>query len=240
MPDAELCILSTRALAQSLIDKAAAHGITIEIIPFIQTTPLPKETIENNILPLLKRPVTAVFTSVQAVISVSRFLTDSKPLWNIYCLNEATQEAVTRYFDAAQIAGVAADSASLAALIVTDKPQQEIIFFCGNKRKDTIPQVLARHHMPVKEEIVYTTEARPVSIDKTYNGIAFFSPSAVESFFSINTIQNGTACFAIGDTTAAAIRPFLTNTEKLFISAAHNAAALVQLITETLHAQPEK
>ena len=40
---------------------------------------------------------------------------------------------------------------------------------------------------------------------KNYDGILFFSPSAVNSFFSLNKINEQTQIFAIGKTTADAI-----------------------------------
>ncbi|HEX5668158.1 MAG TPA: uroporphyrinogen-III synthase, partial [Chitinophagaceae bacterium] len=44
-----------------------------------------------------------------------------------------------------------------------------------------------------------------------FDGIIFFSPSAVESFFSMNQISNNTICFAIGDTTANALKQHTNN-----------------------------
>jgi uroporphyrinogen-III synthase len=43
------------------------------------------------------------------------------------------------------------------------------------------------------------------TIDKVYDGILFFSPSAVESFFSKNKLPEQTVLFAIGNTTAKTI-----------------------------------
>jgi uroporphyrinogen-III synthase len=48
-------------------------------------------------------------------------------------------------------------------------------------------------------------------VERVYDGIAFFSPSAVESFFSINTVPEATRLFAIGETTAASISAYCSN-----------------------------
>jgi uroporphyrinogen-III synthase len=45
-----------------------------------------------------------------------------------------------------------------------------------------------------------------------YQGILFFSPSAVTSFFSKNTIDRQTILFAIGETTAGTLRMYTDNT----------------------------
>lgn len=58
----------------------------------------------------------------------------------------------------------------------------------------------------VNEWIVYRTILTPQKTQRIYAGIAFFSPSAVESYFSLNTVADGVTLFAIGRTTAAAIQ----------------------------------
>jgi uroporphyrinogen-III synthase len=58
----------------------------------------------------------------------------------------------------------------------------------------------------VNEWVVYRTILTPQKTQRIYAGIAFFSPSAVESYFSLNTAADGVTLFAIGRTTAAAIQ----------------------------------
>jgi uroporphyrinogen-III synthase len=59
---------------------------------------------------------------------------------------------------------------------------------------------------------VYHTISTPHKIDKAYDGILFFSPSAVQSFFYANAVLPATILFAIGQTTADAIKTFTENT----------------------------
>jgi uroporphyrinogen-III synthase len=81
----------------------------------------------------------------------------------------------------------------------------EIVFFCGERRRDELPS------LGVVEKVVYRTVLTPHKVERDYAGIAFFSPSAVESFFSVNVIAGEIPLFAIGPTTAAAIRAQCTN-----------------------------
>ncbi|NJE06734.1 hypothetical protein E3E36_11445 [Thermococcus sp. M36] len=67
-------------------------------------------------------------------------------------------------------------------------------------------------------------------MDKTYNGILFFSPSAVRSFFSNNRVATNTVLFAIGNTTAAEIKNFSANT----IQTA-NESAKELLLNQAIH-----
>ena len=57
--------------------------------------------------------------------------------------------------------------------------------------------------------IVYKTEETPQVLSKQYDGILFFSPSAVQSFFSKNYITDKTQVFAIGATTANVVKSFI-------------------------------
>lgn len=60
---------------------------------------------------------------------------------------------------------------------------RKIVFFCGNKRLQTIPEKLANNGIAVEEVIVYETIETAANIKKQYDGILFYSPSAVQSFF---------------------------------------------------------
>jgi uroporphyrinogen-III synthase len=91
----------------------------------------------------------------------------------------------------------------LASKIIHDGVT-EIIFFCSNKRRDELPDILSEAGVRVYEIVVYETIETPF-ITEAVDGILFFSPSAVQSFFSMNQPGAGTVCFAIGETTAAAI-----------------------------------
>lgn len=58
---------------------------------------------------------------------------------------------------------------------------------------------------------MYRTVLTPQKVERSYDGIAFFSPSAVESFFSVNTIGLRVPLFAIGRTTEASLRSRVPN-----------------------------
>jgi uroporphyrinogen-III synthase len=76
---------------------------------------------------------------------------------------------------------------------------------------------------------VYKTEEVPVKVSKDYNGILFFSPSAVRSFFSRNTIGDKTTPFTAGTTTANALS---TYTNKVVISEHPSQASMINKLIE--------
>jgi uroporphyrinogen-III synthase len=187
--------LSTQAVSASLRDEAAQKGIRLDAVPFIRT-----ELLEAGELPA--GPGIAVFTSQHAVEALPAIGQE----WTVYCIEGATRRLVEERFGTGIIAGTASSAEELAKKIIESNPGQRVVFFCGDLRRQELPVLLRGAGLVVEERIVYRTVLTPQRVEGVYDGIVFFSPSAVESFFSANSISGGTVCFAIGRTTAAAVR----------------------------------
>jgi uroporphyrinogen-III synthase len=108
---------------------------------------------------------------------------------------------------------------------VEDKSVKQIVFFCGNQRRDLLPVQLKKNGIDVEELIVYKTIEKPQTVSKKYDGILFFSPSGVRSFFSKNELKKQTIIFAIGKTTAEEVNIFSKN--KTMISEYPDAEKLI-------------
>jgi uroporphyrinogen-III synthase len=80
----------------------------------------------------------------------------------------------------------------------------------------------------VKEIVVYKTIATPKKIEKKYDGILFFSPSAVKSFFQENKLDDQTILFAIGNTTADEVKKF--SNSKIVVSDAPDKKTLLNKV----------
>ena len=80
--------------------------------------------------------------------------------------------------------------------------KESFTFFCGQNRLDTLPNYFNFNQMIWNTYEVYQTELTPVKIESEPNGILFFSPSGVESFFLKNKINPNQVAFCIGETTA--------------------------------------
>ena len=202
-----ISILSTVQLEQPLLNKARLAGVELDVIPFIQIVDITDDSLlQQELAHLYKQEVTVVFTSTNAVYAVCENRVFAAPGWTVYCIENATQKAVLEYFSPAQIVGTGSDARSLADKIVNDRNTRDVVFFCGDKRMSTIPDILAEAGIKVKEHIVYGTVETPAFVAKDYNGILFFSPTAVDSLFSMNMLEPSVVLFAIGRTTAEAIR----------------------------------
>jgi uroporphyrinogen-III synthase len=204
-------ILSTRPLDQTLINKAAEKNIFIDCISFIETEIINNDLLKENINILSKIKSTVVFTSMNAVDSVVFYLNNNKPDWKIFCMGYATQELIIKHFGENTIAGKADSASALADSIIAEKNISDVIFFCGDQRREELPEKLLDQNINVKEIEVYKTNTLSHQIKTDYDAIIFYSPSAVESFFSGNKIKDQTILFAIGNTTANEIKKYADN-----------------------------
>jgi uroporphyrinogen-III synthase len=211
---------------------ADAKHIIFETVPFIRVVLAEDDSFADRTDELMQQEQTVVFTSANAVRSAARYKHSNVPPWKIYCLGGATKAAVEASFGADKLMAVAENAQALAHVIVNDDSIQRVVFFCGNRRRDELPSVLRKHDIAVEELIAYTTVATPHKLGRQYDGISFFSASAVDSFFSVNSIGSNVVLFAIGETTAAALRKY-TQDNRIIVCAEPSAAAMQQLIINT-------
>lgn len=200
-------ILSTRPVSSKLLNEAADHNIVIDEISFIQTEAIVNEEIERKINKLSKENITAVFTSMNAVEAVSKYIS-TKPSWEIYCIGNTTKNLITNFFEKESIAGTAENARQLAEKILENTRIKSITFFCGDRRRDELPGKLTSNGVNVEEIVVYKTIETSKIITREYDAILFYSPSAVKSFFTKNNIPDTTRLFAIGSTTANPLKHF--------------------------------
>ena len=193
------------------MELASAAGIDIRNIDFIRTEPLVTEEKANALksLPLAN----LVFTSTNAVEALHKLILqfpNTVPSSDVYCMAGRTAEKLSELFPQLTVKATGNKAAELAEKIIADG-SGEVLFFSGNLRRDDLPTLLKQRGIRVNELEIYKTFHTPVQLQDQFDGIIFFSPSAAESFFSVNEIGNETICFAIGDTTANALKQHTNN-----------------------------
>lgn len=212
MQENNIHILSTRPLNKSLVSEAKASGITIDELSFIDTEPIQDIATQQEIEQAYLQSSTVVFTSMNAVDAVVAWQDGQQPDWVIYCMGNTTKQKLKENFGDHSVVGTANNAAELAELIAEETDVDEVIFFCGEQRRDELPAILRNKGIEVQEIIVYETIHTPHKINIDYQAILFYSPSAVSSFFSNNKIAGQTILFAIGNTTAKTIQQYCNNT----------------------------
>ena len=211
MPSKAINILSTRPLDAELLQEAASGNVWIDCLSFIETTVSINQDKKDSIKALAETKNTIVFTSMNAAEAIMESLDGTKPNWDIYCMGGTTKTIIKDYFGADSIKGTGKDALSLAESMIANGTK-DAIFFCGNIRRDELPQLLKEHQIALEEMVVYETTVTPHIVTHPYDAILFFSPSAVDSFFSVNKADEKTILFAIGNTTAKSISNHSNNT----------------------------
>ncbi|MBX3257315.1 MAG: uroporphyrinogen-III synthase [Chitinophagaceae bacterium] len=223
-------ILSTRILKKELLRRANLQHIEADAVAFIQNIPDISDVTIQKLHKLSSEPIVAVFTSIHAVEVVRGELSGHVPSWKIFCTGGATKEALLEFFDESAIVATAKNASGLADKILQSGFVKEVYFFCSKQRLNDLPETLSAAGIQVNEVTVYQTVGTPVTIDTQYQGILFFSPSGVHSFFSVNTIPVSTTLFSIGKTTTATIESYCSN--EVITSQWPGEANLLELVIE--------
>lgn len=206
----KIFVLSTRPSSEAFIEKASDANISIESFSFIDVQSVRSNELANQLQLLATKSLVAIFTSTNAINAVAEQLS-TNPGWRIFCIGGRTKELAIQVFGENNILGSAKHAVQLAERIISYGQAKSVTFFCGDQRLNELPDMLIKNGINREELIVYTTVQTPVLIEKNYDGILFFSPSAVHSFFSANTIAIDVVLFSIGQTTTATIQSYCTN-----------------------------
>lgn len=190
-------LVSTKKLNPELLQALAMVNIQVVQEDFIRrTVAVPQNLQVNSINTKL------VFTSKMGVRAwleiVKEFRLDINR-HSIYCLSHRTKALAVQH--GFHVIGVGLDAGSLADVILADKSTDRITYICGNRRRDELPNKLRSNGLEIQEVVAYKTELTPTVIQPGHQGILFFSPSAVESYFVLNQDIECTA-FCLGHTTA--------------------------------------
>ena len=148
-----------------------------------------------------------IFTSQNAVQAVLQHPNcDQLKSKKVFAVGMKTKSLLTENgFNVVAYTGYAADLAEIISLVYS---KESYTFFCGNLRRDELPNTLKEIGILFNEIETYETALTPQKIKQQPDGILFFSPSAVESYLKLNSI-NDELCFCIGETTAEALVPKL-------------------------------
>ena len=188
-------LLSTKILNDESRKLIFNSGIDLVEYDFITTEKLPFDV---SLLP--EKINYAVFTSAHAVeyfLELNLHL----EIELIAAISGKTKDLLIQNEFKVNVFDVNAEK--LAVQILKTKKLKQIHFFCGEKRLSHLKNVLNKSGVVVNEHILYSTFATPhkIEIIKELDAILFFSPSGVESYLSLNSINPLTKCFCLGETT---------------------------------------
>lgn len=167
----------------------------------------------------------AVVSSKNAVLSI---LQKGIQVGSFYCVGEKTQALLKE--NGQNVVKMAENGQKLGEIVPKIHKNAPIYFFCGNQRMDDIPLALEAANIPFKEIVCYETTANHKSFSKSFDAVLFFSPSGVKSYTENNSLD-GSWAICIGETTAAAAKPF---SKKIAVANATTVESVIAKTVKTL------
>jgi hydroxymethylbilane synthase len=201
--DKEINVYSTKNLSLDQKSKITTK-IGAEMSDFITTR-------NNRLKPkVVKNPIkNVIITSQNAVDALlDNFIPMELDFANIYCVGKRTKRLIEKKIG--KVIHIENSAEKLANYLVESIDEKEVTFFCGNKRRDELPTILAENGVKVNEVECYQTQLTPRKIEGKFNGIMFYSPTGIESYLKDNKTTDSVA-FCIGETTATEARKHFKN-----------------------------
>lgn len=222
-------ILFTRKLDDEAINLALGQGIKPLIKPMIKIEfpfthkelQLKMETIEADAW---------IFTSKNGVRALQAPAANG---WKVpkdklvYAVGEKTAEPLMELGFNPEVSDDH-NAVGLAKYIVNNFQGKSLLFLCGDKRRNELPGALRAAKIPLHELFVYQTILTPVKVGETVQGVAFYSPSAVDSYFQENKDREGMVYFTMGNTTEKVLRRHVKN--KVVVSDKPSTEQLISTI----------
>tara|TARA_B110000444_G_scaffold31595_1_gene26768 strand:- start:169 stop:825 length:657 start_codon:yes stop_codon:yes gene_type:complete len=180
-------LLSTKLLSSKNHKKISDSSIKISDYNAIK--------IVKNDFNINERIENAIFTSKN---SVKAIVNKKLKIKNCYCVGEKTKSLLLK--NGQKVAKSEENAQKLADFIVKSLKNDVFVFFCGNMKRDELPEILTKNNVEFSLVEVYKTSLVYKKINEAFNGILFFSPSAVRSYCYYNKISDE-ILFTIGQTT---------------------------------------
>ncbi len=193
---------------------AEKYNLKIDFRKFIEIDPVDIKEFRKQKVNILDHTA-VIFTSRNAVDHFFRLATESKieiPTdMKYFCISETTANYLQKYIVIRKRKIFTGERTAQDLLNVIKKHKSEkFIFPCSDIRTDHIPDFLNENGYEWSEATIYRTVASDLSdLDNvTYDIIAFFSPSGIESLFQNfpDFKQNDTRIAAFGPTTSKAVK----------------------------------
>jgi uroporphyrinogen-III synthase len=203
-----MTVLSTKILTSSQKSMLAHANIQLEDYDAIKIDYLTNTQIDPNFKNI-------IFTSQNTVKVFLKIIGPKKLRNNTYsgfCVGEKTKSVLEN--NGIKVLEMTNYGAELAKILVTKYQNESFLFLCGDKRRNEIPSFLTKHNVRFKEQRVYQNSPNPITFTTDFDGILFFSPSAIASYTTKNKIKNSVA-FCIGTTTASEAQK---HTKKIIIA----------------------
>ena len=196
-------LLSTKIISNQFKDLLIKNNYQIDQKSFIKILPykcLINISVSKNIIFTSKNAVNIILNNSK----IKKKLIDK----NIFCVGESTAELIIN--NNLNLIKSKQNSKKLSKYIVANfkNSKDSFTYFSGKKRLLKLENILNKNNIKIIIHEVYDTLLTPKKINNHYDGIIFYSPSAVKSFFKGNNSFKNTYGFCLGNTTAIELKNY--------------------------------
>ena len=126
-----------------------------------------------------------------------------------FCVGQKTRELLEKF--GFKVIQMSENADALAHFLVEKYKKNSFSFFCGRKRRSVIESLFKKNNITIEIHELYDTLFINKKFKSPFDGIIFFSPSAVLSFFENNKWPKDSHGFCIGKSTAETLKKYTTN-----------------------------
>tara|TARA_A100001011_G_scaffold212328_1_gene220533 strand:- start:32437 stop:33114 length:678 start_codon:yes stop_codon:yes gene_type:complete len=196
-------LLATKLLSTNFKEALIKKGITLIEFPLIKITPieLKNYNVQSNLIFTSQNAVKIAFESDQIKLKIRGK--------KYFCVGEKTKAILEEMGQ--KVIKMKENAEDLANCLIKEYNSQSFSFFCGKRRRTEIEFLFIKNKKVLQIHELYDTIFTSKFFKKEFDGILFFSPSAVLSFFAENSWSNYTHGFCIGASTGETLSKFTTN-----------------------------
>lgn len=196
-------LLSTKIISHFFKEQLVLHQFSVVEKAFIEVHP-----ITDVVVGQVAKNV--IFTSQNAVNIAFKNEKIRTVLENkfFFCVGKKTKALLVE--NGKKVIKIANKSSELADFISKNNKNDQFSFFCNGGRLLDLERILSTNDIKITPIILYNTLPQPHLIKDHFDGVLFFSPSAVRSYSMINTFKN-THAFCFGPSTAKEVENYTEN-----------------------------
>ncbi len=203
-------ILSTKKLSHAQKELLINEGISVVDYNAIKIefTDFELDTTTKNVIFTSQNGVRAYLNKLTNSLGDSQ-VSDSKERIRCFCVGEKTKSFLEE--NGHNVVEMTENALKLGNIIAKRYKNESFLFYCGNRKREELPLFLKDNQIALKELVVYSNTLNTKVFEGSFDGVLFFSPSAMESYALTNNIAQSTA-FCIGSTTADEVKKYTKNT----------------------------
>ncbi|MDC0118091.1 uroporphyrinogen-III synthase [bacterium] len=143
----------------------------------------------------------------------------------IYCVGRRTKRMIEQKIG--PVKHSEKNAKALANHLVDFIEGSEVTYFCSDIRMDDLPSILEDSNIKVKEIEAYSTKLEAPKLEKSIEGVLFYSPSTIQSFLQ----KNEPTCIAycIGESTAKVAR---THFQDVRVAKIPTVESVIELVNQ--------